>query len=500
MTKWTKGVAAVASLATVVTVLPVANVSAASAGSGNLTFKGVITMDAGAYTPSPPPPKGQKGFGIQYVATKVLAKEFEKLHPGITIQFVTSPPGQSVTPWLLAKADGGQAPDITPQNVLSLSSYPSGIFTNLKPYLQQPDPYLGGKKWSTEFQPNITAQYISPDGGQYVINGDYVGVAMYYNKDVFKKAGITATPKTWSQMMTDLAKIKAIGDVPMEWDVAGGYNGEMRNLGWLPRIFYSNFFASQFNQLRYTKQSQISQEDYVIAIKKGVIGTPNPRWKAMWPIIQTLAKYWQPNVEANDNNGVAPFQAFLTGNVGIWLDGSYSAPTIIQQNPSFQWGTFKIPLLTKQTSKYATNTFYPGLGGPFGGGFNYSVSTPRADSSMTPAKMKAVINWLQFLSTPAHDSMMVNEQAGFVPTVIGANPLPDMKGLYRQTQAPTNFIDGGMDLTQNEEDAIYRAYQSWIGGQMSLASFEAACEQQMVAAADQLIAQNHWNLSQWGIR
>jgi multiple sugar transport system substrate-binding protein len=34
---------------------------------------------------------------------------------------------------------------------------------------------------------------------------------MYYNKDLFEKAGITAPPETWEELKAAAAKIKALG-------------------------------------------------------------------------------------------------------------------------------------------------------------------------------------------------------------------------------------------------------------------------------------------------
>jgi raffinose/stachyose/melibiose transport system substrate-binding protein len=52
-------------------------------------------------------------------------------------------------------------------------------------------------------------------GVQYGIPWDMGMIGFWYNKDIFKKAGITAVPTTWADLLTDMGKIKAIGTAPL---------------------------------------------------------------------------------------------------------------------------------------------------------------------------------------------------------------------------------------------------------------------------------------------
>ena len=75
-------------------------------------FQGTITMYAGAYGP-PFTQLSSAITGPQATVLASLAKEYEKLHPGITIKFVPSPPaGQAYNTWVMTKAAGGQLPPV----------------------------------------------------------------------------------------------------------------------------------------------------------------------------------------------------------------------------------------------------------------------------------------------------------------------------------------------------------------------------------------------------
>lgn len=83
--------------------------------------------------------------------------------------------------------------------------------------------------WKSSFLPSVLA------GGE--IDGKYYGVpmegvqpvSMFYNKSVFAKAGISAAPTTWPQLLSDVATLKAHGVIP----IALGGSESWTELMWL---------------------------------------------------------------------------------------------------------------------------------------------------------------------------------------------------------------------------------------------------------------------------
>jgi raffinose/stachyose/melibiose transport system substrate-binding protein len=57
-------------------------------------------------------------------------------------------------------------------------------------------------------------------------------IGMYYNKAVFAKAGITTTPKNWTDLIADAKKIKAIGVAPFY-----GAAGTVWPTQWWPQVY-----------------------------------------------------------------------------------------------------------------------------------------------------------------------------------------------------------------------------------------------------------------------
>ena len=96
---------------------------------------------------------------------------------------------------------------------------PKGIAENLVPAFAEPNPYIeGNTAWNDVLNPTTQAYMTAPGGEIYVLNGDFVGTAFFYNKDLFTQAGIESAPTTWAEIMTAAQTLKDAGITPF----AGG--------------------------------------------------------------------------------------------------------------------------------------------------------------------------------------------------------------------------------------------------------------------------------------
>jgi len=75
-----------------------------------------------------------------------------------------------------------------------------------------------------------TVGSVTVDGKQYGVPYTYYNWGIYYRKDLFEKAGITATPKTWAEFLDTCQKLKASGVAPIVigskalWPTAGWFD------------------------------------------------------------------------------------------------------------------------------------------------------------------------------------------------------------------------------------------------------------------------------------
>jgi len=133
---------------------------------------------------------------------KQIVKDFEAKNPGITVHL-------SVESWtnianvVTTDIQSGKAPDVLNYN--DFSGYQSDGLLYPAKELVSPQVF---SDFQTSFDENA-----SNDGTQWGVPFLASSRAMYYNKDIFAKAGISSPPKTWAQLETDAKKIRAIGSI-----------------------------------------------------------------------------------------------------------------------------------------------------------------------------------------------------------------------------------------------------------------------------------------------
>ena len=154
-------------------------------------WTGEITFYAQAYTPNSKLPNAN-----QLTAFQDAADAYQADHPGITIKFID----EEFTDYLQTvrvKASGQELWDIFwVQGPVVNGVLPKGIAENLVPAFAEPNPYIeGNTAWGDVLNPTTQAYMTAPSGEIYVLNGDFVGTAFFYNKDLFTQAGITESPR-----------------------------------------------------------------------------------------------------------------------------------------------------------------------------------------------------------------------------------------------------------------------------------------------------------------
>jgi raffinose/stachyose/melibiose transport system substrate-binding protein len=153
------------------------------------------------------------GTDAKASATKALVAAYEKLHSNIKIT-VVSQPANNYFALLKAAAISHTGPDISNQWTGLYDLKYEKDLVNLKPYLTAKQ--LASVNGAQYEAPNFDAS-----NGILVIpisNAFYIG---FYNKALFRKAGIAAPPTNWSELRSDCSKLKAIGVAPMQYGLTG---------------------------------------------------------------------------------------------------------------------------------------------------------------------------------------------------------------------------------------------------------------------------------------
>jgi len=176
------------------------------------------------------------------------------------------------------------------------------------------------------------------NGVKYGISGGIATTLIYYNMDLFKKAGITSLPKNWDEFLVLCGKLKSAGITPLIWTGAFPNMFSNTTLSWgLANYVYPN--EPDF-------RNNIANTKYDLA--------KNPGWLEIFQKMDTLNKkgYLMKGFISTD---YASSQTFFTeGDAAMLFAGTWQAAYLIDKG-SFQTGLFLPPWNDKGKNLVAVN-------------------------------------------------------------------------------------------------------------------------------------------------
>lgn len=451
------------------------------------------------------PPNTGEISSQQNASLRELTQQYEQKHPNVSVQWQPNPTGSITTAnaTLTTQAAGGSAPDVIWQqyNPLLSGSIPKGILQDLRPWLNKANPYVAGnKKWLDVFDSSTIPYMRSPDGSMQILLGSNVETAFFYNKAAFKKAGIDGAPKSWADLVKDLGKLKNAGYTPLMFGSGGPCNPS-----WYERLASTQFLTNSLAKFRLDKSQVTSGKDIVNGIQKGIISMKNPAYAQIWKTLDNLHPYLSKSGSTYDacstpntvSPPLSPQPAFVQGKVAMVWGGSWFIPQLNTAGFKGKYGLFAEPTITSQTSQYSAAVDTKGvIGGPNGDG-QWSITSQKADKSMTKAKTNTVMDFMAWLFTAEHMSAAVKDwgQGGAdIPTLKGSS-VPDVPGLSSlvPAKAPPTVVDIALDdvLSTNTTNAGLRLLSQLLAGGVSFSKFSTQWDALLVSGAKAYAAQNH---------
>ncbi|MCY0900292.1 MAG: ABC transporter substrate-binding protein [Firmicutes bacterium] len=319
------------------------------------------------------------GTEDEATATYNLVRAFEKLHPNIKIN-VASQPASNYFSLLQAAAISRTGPDLTVMwSGLYALKY-SYFLVNLNNYLPKSliRKVYGIKYSSLNFNPS-DGVIIAPLENQF-----YMG---FYNKALFKKAGISSPPTDWTQLFRDSAILKKHGITPLL------YGSGSQSIG-------AEFYP--FYDLSYLMAGVYSPSQW-----KGLYDGQIP-WTSA-PIKAQLAKwvslYRDGYTNRNALTATNILSAFEQGKGAMLIKGNWDV-NVLEKAMGSKLGVFLPPFSSKPVHSVV---MFPGDG--------YSMTT------YSQHKAQAA-EFLRFVLSP--EGQKIESQAGLIPDVKGSktnNPL-----------------------------------------------------------------------------
>jgi len=139
-----------------------------------------------------------------------MADAYTKAHPNVEIK-ITVLENEAFKTKLTTVMQSGEVPDIFQSwggGGLS-EQIDAGLLKDITADLD-----ADGGKWRKSFAPGALAVF-SKDGKNYGVPWDMGMVGWWYNKDLFKKAGIEKEPATWTEFLAAVKKLKDAGITPI---------------------------------------------------------------------------------------------------------------------------------------------------------------------------------------------------------------------------------------------------------------------------------------------
>jgi multiple sugar transport system substrate-binding protein len=310
---------------------------------------------------------------------------FHKTHPNITIQSVGSQDDDKIE----QSIRGGNAPDVAISgNANALGQYcKSKAFIDLSGYIARDDVKMSDI-------PQAVQDYTSYQGircAMPMLADDY---GLYYNKDLFAKAGITAPPKTMSELEADAKKLTEYNP-----------DGSIKVAGFVPTIgFYNNrldVWAPQWGAAWQTKD--------------GKSNLSSTAWQNLFAWQKEMtAVYGQDKLTAFTSAAGQKYSAdnaFQTGQIAMMFDGEFRTGFIDDQAPNITYGTAPLPVSDDRASSYG--------GSDVGGNI---VGIPK-----NAKNVGAAWELVKYLSTDTKAEVALANGLKNVPTTLSAIKSPDLQ-------------------------------------------------------------------------
>lgn len=266
----------------------------------------------------------------EIAGVKALVAGFEKAHPNIHVNIVANMTDDKINQAL--RSGGDKAPDVissfTTNNVGKFCS--SGALVDLNPFFKK-----AGIDPATTF-PKAMNEYTQFDGNRCTVPllGDAYG--LYYNKNAFKKAGISSPPKTWSEFEADAKKLTVSkGDSYSQLGFMPNYHGWESTT----EHYFGQFSPTYFDSSGKSSLAKDSAFTAGFTLQKKLVDELGG--------YQKLEKY---RSKLGDEWG--PKHPFHTGQVAMQLDGEWRLGMAEEAKPDFEIGVAPLPVPDDRADQY----------------------------------------------------------------------------------------------------------------------------------------------------
>jgi ABC-type glycerol-3-phosphate transport system substrate-binding protein len=403
-----------------------------------------------------------------------VIEDYEK-QSGNTIEFLLVPT-ENYRTWTITQQAANQIPDVLQTKLNWVwEDYNKGLVINLSPYLEKESPYNKGMKWKDTFTVSLLQQSINPvENNLCSVPSNVTGVRILYNKDIFKKAGITKEPETWEEFMNACKKIQDMGKVPFSAETGDA-------AGWFLTSITGQLDGSLRKQMDVDGDNMVINNEFARATDKEMIDYTKSPFKDAFELLKEFSVYWNSDFNGADGDVVLQYWLLEKTAMICALPGQL---TNIEKTEGHKvdFGAFPLPTITKETNPNAS-----GMCTMLGGAANesYTVSSSAKD-------VDAAVDFVMYLTCPDAQGKIATA-INKIPTIINA-VLPDkLKGFIIRDNEDIRRANYFGPVTSEKFYNFYAmSLQLYLIGEVDYETFAKDLNEEWKKAMESLKTNNGW--------
>jgi multiple sugar transport system substrate-binding protein len=185
-----------------------------------------------------------------------------------------------------------------------------------------------------DFIPSLLQQGAQYQGRTFGLPITVSARALYYNKDLFKRAGIDAPPKTWDELRATSLKIHQLG-------------GDVYGFGLQGNLVETNMY---FNYFLWGNGGDILTPDGTRA------AFDRPQGVEALTYLRDLIRAGATQPDPSQENRAAIETGFVKGSYGMVITGPWLATRLAKEAPTLDYGVAAIPYKTTPATLAAEDT------------------------------------------------------------------------------------------------------------------------------------------------
>lgn len=251
------------------------------------------------------------------------------------------------------------------------------------------------------FLPAVISYYQTPEGELLSMPFNSSTPVLWYNKDAFKKAGITDLPKTWPEVKAASEKL-----------VAAGYKSGF-SFGWQSWVMIENFSAWHNTPLG-TKENGFAGLDTEFTFNNAKVKK----------VMSDVAAWGKDKIFAYGGRRGDSLPMFTNQECGMWLNSSayYGG---IKKQAKFEFGQTMLPFYPDMIDKPQNSII--------GGATLWVLKGHKKET------YKGVAQFMEYLSSPAVQAWW-HQETGYVPITTAAYELSKQQGFYKSNPGTDTAI------------------------------------------------------------